>query len=51
MESILQEDLSDIRKDFPATIDTYDREGRPIGVLSIYEWDIRRATLEGKGQR
>lgn len=29
MDSILQEDLDDIKKDFHATIDTYDREGRP----------------------
>lgn len=36
MDIILQEDWSDIAKDFHATIDTYDRQGRPSMGLTTY---------------
>ncbi|CAL8089273.1 unnamed protein product [Orchesella dallaii] len=51
IDGIRKEDWNDMRRDYHATIDTYDKEGRPIGVIDIYDWDIRRAVLQGKGQR
>ncbi|ODM92302.1 SEC14-like protein 2 [Orchesella cincta] len=49
--NIKNEDWSDLSGDFHRTIDTYDKIGQPIGVVDLYEWDIRRAMLQGKGQR
>ncbi|CAL8098304.1 unnamed protein product [Orchesella dallaii] len=45
------ENWSDLASDYPATIDSYDKTGRPVGVIDLYHWDIRRAVLQGKGQR
>ncbi|CAL8098298.1 unnamed protein product [Orchesella dallaii] len=51
IDNMRQENWSDIASDFHTTIDTYDRTGQPVGVIDIYDWDIRRAVLQGKGQR
>ncbi|ODM90692.1 SEC14-like protein 2 [Orchesella cincta] len=51
IDSMRTEDWSDIASDFHVTIDTYDKTGRPIGVIDIYDWDIRRAVIQGKGAR
>lgn len=43
IDNILKEDWSDVMRDFPATIDTYDKEGRPsklhicIGLAILFE--------------
>jgi hypothetical protein len=51
IDGILQENWTAFGKDFHVTVDTYDKEGRPVGVIDIYDWDIRAAVLQGKGQR
>ncbi|CAL8069526.1 unnamed protein product [Orchesella dallaii] len=40
-----------MEKDFHESINTYDKEGRPIGVVDIGTWDIRAAIIQGRGQR
>ncbi|ODM89051.1 SEC14-like protein 2 [Orchesella cincta] len=45
IDNITKEDWSDM------TIDTYDKTGRPIGVIDIYDWNTRGAVLGGKGAR
>ncbi|ODM90084.1 SEC14-like protein 2 [Orchesella cincta] len=51
IDEMKNEDWSDISPDFHATFDTYDKTGRPIVVIDIYDWDIRRSVLQGKGKR
>ncbi|CAL8083733.1 unnamed protein product [Orchesella dallaii] len=51
IKNIRNEDFKDMEQDFPITIDTYDKIGQPIGVLDLYEWDIRSAVLQGKTVR
>jgi len=51
IDSIHLENWSDMIKEFHATMDTYDKDGRPVGVIDIYDWDIRQAAIQGKGQR
>ncbi|CAL8080045.1 unnamed protein product [Orchesella dallaii] len=48
MDTIHQEDWSDMVKDYPYHIGGFDKEGRPLGTVSIRDWDIRRAALQGK---
>ncbi|CAL8148526.1 unnamed protein product [Orchesella dallaii] len=51
IKNIKNEDFGDLVQDYHLTIDTYDKIGQPIGVVDIYNWDIRRAIIQGKGQR
>ncbi|ODM90079.1 SEC14-like protein 4, partial [Orchesella cincta] len=51
IDNITKEDWSDMTIDYPFTIDTYDKTGRPIGVIDIYDWNTRGAVLSGKGAR
>ncbi|ODM90086.1 SEC14-like protein 2 [Orchesella cincta] len=51
IDYIENEDWSDMISDFHATMDTYDKTGRPVGVIDIYDWDIRRAVIQGKAPR
>ncbi|ODM90081.1 SEC14-like protein 2 [Orchesella cincta] len=51
IDNMRNEDWSDLSSDYHVTIDTYDKTGRPIGTIDIYDWDVRRAVLQGKGQR
>jgi len=51
IDKIKQEDWQDMEGDFPYEMDTHDLEGKPIGTVDIYEWDLRRAILQGRNQR
>ncbi|ODM93764.1 SEC14-like protein 2 [Orchesella cincta] len=51
IDTIHLENFDDMEKDYHATIDTYDLEGRPVGVIDINTWDIRAAVIQGRGQR
>ncbi|CAL8083736.1 unnamed protein product [Orchesella dallaii] len=51
VENTRNEDFSDLKQDFHLTLDTYDKIGQPIGVIDLYEWDMRRAVLQGKSPR
>ncbi|CAL8098282.1 unnamed protein product [Orchesella dallaii] len=51
IDNMRLENWSDMVDDFHVTVDTYDKTGRPVGVIDIYDWDIRQAVLQGKGQR
>ncbi|ODM88854.1 SEC14-like protein 2 [Orchesella cincta] len=51
IDTILKEDWSDMETDYPYTMDTINLELMPIGTVDIYEWDIRRAVLQGKTHR
>ncbi|ODM90083.1 SEC14-like protein 2 [Orchesella cincta] len=51
IDNIRNEDWSDMSLDFHATIDTYDRTGRPVCVIDVGKWDIRRTVIQGKGRR
>ncbi|ODM90082.1 SEC14-like protein 2 [Orchesella cincta] len=51
IDNMRNEDWTDMLQDFHTTIDTYDRTGRPIAVIDINDWDIRRSVIQGKGKR
>ncbi|ODM89048.1 SEC14-like protein 2, partial [Orchesella cincta] len=51
IDNIQNEDWTDMLSDFHSTLDTHDKTGRPIAVLNIYEWDIRKAVLQGRSKR
>ncbi|CAL8098288.1 unnamed protein product [Orchesella dallaii] len=51
IDNMRLENWRDMAQDFHATIDTYDKTGRPVGVIDIYDWDIRQAVLQGNGRR
>ena len=51
MDTIHNEDWSDMKKDYPYEIFGFDKAGRPVGTVSIRDWDIRRAHLQGKLER
>ncbi|ODM89230.1 SEC14-like protein 2, partial [Orchesella cincta] len=42
IDNIHLEDFSDMASEFHVTVDTYDKTGRPIGVIDMFDWDIRR---------
>ncbi|ODM94172.1 SEC14-like protein 2 [Orchesella cincta] len=48
MDTIHQEDWSDMTKDYPYHIGGFDKENRPLGTVSIRDWDIRKTALQGK---
>ncbi|ODM97022.1 SEC14-like protein 2 [Orchesella cincta] len=51
MDTINEEDWSDMKDDYHYDADTFDREGRPIGTLNIGPWNFRRAAITGKMPR
>ncbi len=51
MDTINEEDWSDMKEDFPYTSDTFDKTGRPIGTINMGPWNIRRMALAGKMPR
>jgi len=51
MDNIHNEDWSDMTKDYPYEVYGYDKEGRPVGTVSIATWDIRKAVMQGKMPR
>jgi len=48
MDSILQEDFSQLQKNYPYWVDGVDYHGRPISTLPLGSWDLRRAVLTGE---
>lgn len=51
IDTIGDEDWSDLQEDYPYTRDTRDKLGRPVGTISIGPWDIRAASYAGKMPR
>lgn len=48
IDTIQEEDWSDFTKDYPYSVDGFDKDGRPVGTVSIGDWNIRRASVTGK---
>ncbi|OXA48794.1 hypothetical protein Fcan01_16399 [Folsomia candida] len=48
MDEIHTEDWSSVAKEYPINTDGVDRNGQPVFVFSIGDWDLRRAALQGK---
>ncbi|OXA39747.1 SEC14-like protein 2 [Folsomia candida] len=51
MRSILTEDFSDMKKDYPYKLDGYDKQGRPLLITDFGEWDLDRAAERGEIDR
>ncbi|ODM99662.1 putative SEC14-like protein 6 [Orchesella cincta] len=51
MSSIHLENFDDMKRDFPTSVDTNDRDGRPVGTLDVSQWNIRNAIVTGRSQR
>ncbi|ODM88857.1 SEC14-like protein 4 [Orchesella cincta] len=51
INSILQENWSDVEQDFPASFHNSDKIGRPILTMNFGEWDFRAVVLAGKSRR
>jgi len=51
MDNVLNEDFSDIRRDFKYSLETRDKEGQPNLYLDVGSMDIRAAILAGKRER
>ncbi|OXA53320.1 SEC14-like protein 4 [Folsomia candida] len=51
MDSILDEDFSDMESDYKYFIDGFDYQGRPVAFWDLGSYDFRRASLSGKGKR
>ncbi|XP_035707808.1 SEC14-like protein 1 isoform X2 [Folsomia candida] len=51
MDGIFDEDWSDMARDYKYHIESRDRAGQPLAYLSVDEIDIRKAIVNGKGDR
>jgi len=51
MDSIHEENWTDFLREYPYQIDTFDKQGAPVGTLSASKWDIRRAVSNGRVSR
>jgi len=51
IDNVLNEDFSDLERDYPYTTDTQDKTGRPIIAFGFGDWDIRKAVLAGQARR
>ncbi|CAL8080001.1 unnamed protein product [Orchesella dallaii] len=52
IDTIQEEDWSDMIAEHPYRMDVIDLQGRPVAVGSIGgQWNVRRTFLQGKGQR
>ncbi|CAL8080005.1 unnamed protein product [Orchesella dallaii] len=51
MDNIQEENWTDMMREYPYQIDTFDKQGRPVGTLSASKWDIRRAVSQGRVPR
>ncbi|OXA55512.1 hypothetical protein Fcan01_09365, partial [Folsomia candida] len=51
MDNVLKEDWSDFRKEYKYWIDGVDKEGRPILIIDVGEWDLRKASVTGQAKR
>ncbi|OXA56328.1 SEC14-like protein 2 [Folsomia candida] len=51
MDSVNEEDWSDLEPDFRYSIEGCDNEGRPVVSVFLGDWDIRKAILAGKSKR
>ncbi|OXA38744.1 Protein real-time [Folsomia candida] len=51
MKSILTEDFSDMKKNFPYKLDGYDKQGRPLLIMDFGDWDLDGAAERGEIDR
>ncbi|ODM94174.1 SEC14-like protein 2 [Orchesella cincta] len=51
MDSIQEENWTDMMREYPYQIDVVDKQHRPVGTLSAKKWDIRRAVSQGRVPR
>lgn len=51
MDTIHQEDWSDMKAEFPYYNDKFDKEGRPLGAVSFGPWNFRKMAISGKMPR
>ncbi|CAL8136340.1 unnamed protein product [Orchesella dallaii] len=51
MDTICNENFDDMKREFPTSTDTFDKEGRPVGTLDVSQWNIRNAVITGRAQR
>lgn len=45
MDTIHQENWSDMQHEFPYYIDGVDKQGRPVITAIVRDWDIRNAVM------
>ncbi|ODN03993.1 SEC14-like protein 2 [Orchesella cincta] len=48
MDNILNEDFSELDRDYPFQIQYEDKEGKPIVTANFGDWDIRKLAISGK---
>lgn len=48
IDTILNEDFSNMREDFVIHTDSHDKKGRPIVAVNIGHWDLRAVVLQGR---
>jgi len=51
MDGIHEEDWSDMEAEYPYHLDGLDKQGQPVIVGNIGDWDLRRASVTGRIQR
>jgi len=51
MDTIHNEDFSDMEREYPMRVSGYDNKGQPILYFDLGIWDIRKAVLGGKGKK
>jgi hypothetical protein len=51
MDTIHNEDWSDMEKEYTMRVEGNDRDGRPLVIWELGDWDLRKAALAGKMDR
>ncbi|CAL8109313.1 unnamed protein product [Orchesella dallaii] len=51
MDTIHNEDWSDMQHDFPYYLDSFDKKGQPVAIAYAKEWDLRSAVVTGRIRR